>query len=103
VKDQERYNENCLWIDNTITLLPPVKVTRPGGVEKDWLIKDKFGRVDLVFSPVENTRVDVNLLLIRSDYHGPYGFYKGYIMDANNQKVSMDGIFGVGEQFYLRA
>lgn len=103
VKDQEHYNENCLWVDDKITLLPPVKVTRPGGVEKDWLIKDQHGRIDLVFTPVENTRVDVNLLLIRSDYHGPYGFYKGYIMDADNQKISLDGIFGVGEQFYLRA
>ncbi|MDX2002149.1 MAG: DUF2804 domain-containing protein [Chitinophagales bacterium] len=103
VTNQEVYNENCLWVDDKISLLPPVKVTRPQGVEKDWFIKDQYGRVDLVFSPVINTRVDVNLLVIKSDYHGPYGFFKGYIINDSDSKINVDGIFGMGEQFYLRA
>ncbi|CAN5223859.1 DUF2804 domain-containing protein [soil metagenome] len=103
VLNPEVYNENCLWVDGQIHLLPPIKVTRPSGVEGQWLISDRYGQVSLQFNPVANTRVDVNLLFIRSDYHGPYGFFKGFIKDDNGNEVVLDGLFGMGEQFYLRA
>lgn len=103
VLNPEVNNENCLWVDGNIHLLPPIKVQRPNGVEGKWLINDKYGRVKLEFEPVANTRVDVNLLLIRSDYHGPYGVFKGYIKDDQGHEVALDGLFGMGEQFYLRA
>jgi hypothetical protein len=103
VKTPEKYNENCLWVDGKIHLLPPIKVSRPAGVEKEWLISDRYDRVKLFFIPAANTRVDINLLFIRSDYHGPYGYFKGFIKDDDGNKVILDGLFGMGEKFYLRA
>ncbi len=102
VISQEQYNENGLWLDGKLHPLPPIKVLRPQGVKNDWTIKDKYGMVDLVFTPVIHTAVDVNLLLFRSKYQGPYGYFNGYLMDQNGVKVAIKDMFGMGEDFYLR-
>ncbi len=105
VKDQMTYNENCMWLNSELHPLPPVKVTRPEGMDvgKVWYIKDEFGKVDLTFTPTVNTRVDINALVIRSDYHGPYGTFSGTIMANDGELINLNKVFGMGEKFYLRA
>ena len=43
VRDQVKYNENCLWLNNKIWPLPPVKVTRPQGSGGEWIVQDTRG------------------------------------------------------------
>jgi hypothetical protein len=100
--DPEKYNENCLWYDGRLQLLPPVKFCRPEGVEGEWLIADKQGRVDLAFKPVSVGKIDMNLLLIRVKYYGPFGYVKGFIKDETGCNIDFDGYFGMGEQKYVR-
>ncbi len=100
--DPEKYNENCLWCDGKLHLLPPVKFARPDGVEGNWLIRDKYGRVELIFTPVSMGKIDMNLLLIKVKYFGPFGYVNGFIKDENGNKVIFDGYFGMGEQKYVR-
>jgi hypothetical protein len=102
VIDPNRYNENCLWAGGALHLLPPVKFERPDGVKGDWLIRDRYGMVDLVFTPEMENVIDMNLLFVRTDYHGPFGSFRGTIRPRNGAKVSVDGFFGMGEQKYLR-
>ncbi len=102
VLDPETYNENALWLDGILHPLPPIQVQRPNGVKNDWRIKDKYGMVDLTFTPVVHTAVDVNLLLFRSKYQGPYGYFNGYLMNQNGDKIQIENMFGMGEDFYLR-
>ena len=97
-----KHNENCLWLDGELHPLPPIAVTRPEGYQGKWYIKDDFGRIDLAFEPVVHTAVDVNLLIFRSKYQGPYGYFEGFLMDKNGNKVKIDRLFGMGEDFYLR-
>ncbi|OWY20625.1 DUF2804 domain-containing protein [Sphingobacteriales bacterium UPWRP_1] len=99
----EQYNENCLWYNGKITTLPPIAVQRPNGVQNTWYIKDRYGMVDLSFTPVAHTSVNINLLLLHSRYEGPYGFFNGYIQHHSGNKIAIDQLFGMGEQFYLRA
>ncbi len=101
--DRERYHENCLWRGGKLCLLPPVRFARPDGVAGPWLIRDEYGMVDLVFTPVTENRIKMNLLLVKVDYQGPFGVYSGFIKDTGGKKVSMDGVFGMGERKYLRA
>ncbi len=103
ILDHEKNNENCLWQDGQLTTLPPIKVTRPNGYKDSWMVKDEYGMVDLEFRPVIHTAVDINLLVMRSKYQGPYGFFNGYIMNKDGQKVAIKEMFGMGEDFYLRA
>lgn len=102
VIDSARYNENCLWSDGALHLLPPVKFERPDGVKGEWLIRDGYGMVDIVFTPEMENTLKMNLLFVRTDYHGPFGSFRGVIRPRNGAKVTLDGFFGMGEQKYLR-
>jgi hypothetical protein len=103
VIEQEKYNENCLWFNGQLHPLAPIKVQRPQGVEGNWLIKDNYDMVNLEFHPVIHTSVNINLLIIRSKYEGPYGFFNGYLRKTTGEKVAIENMFGMGEDFYLRA
>lgn len=103
VKDQEHYNENCLWIGNKVWPLPPVKVSRAEGPAGSWVIQDTEGLVDLVFTPEVHNDIRFNLGVIESDYHGPFGTFKGLVKNGEGEKLEADRLFGAGEQKYLRA
>jgi hypothetical protein len=102
VKDQARYNENCVWINNKIWSLPPVKVTRPQGHRGEWIIQDTEGMVDLVFVPEAPNDIRFNLGLMATDYHGPFGSFRGIIKNGAGEKIDAERLFGAGEQKYVR-
>jgi len=103
VKDQVRYNENCIWINNKVWPLPPVKVTRPKGPASEWFIQDTEGLVDLVFIPEVPNDIIFNIGIMRSDYHGPFGSFRGVIKNGEGDKIEAERLYGAGEQKYLRA
>lgn len=102
VKDQAKYNENCLWINNRIYSLPPVRMTRPGGPMGEWIIQDTEGLVDLVFIPEVANDIRINLGVLASDYHGPFGSFRGMIRNGSGEKIEADRLFGLGEDKTLR-
>lgn len=101
VIDQERFNENCLWVNEKIFLLPAVNVTRPNGLKGKWFAKDNFGRVDVVFHPENETTIHKDYMIIKSNYDSCYGAFEGYIVDDNDEKISVSSCFGAGEKFDL--
>jgi hypothetical protein len=103
VRDQSKYNENCLWINNRIWPLPPVKVTRPHGPAGDWIVQDTEGLVDLVFAPEVPNDLRFKLGLVETDYHGPFGSFRGLIKNGEGEKIQAELLYGAGEQKYLRA
>ncbi len=104
VKDQETYNENCLWINGRAHLLPPVRFSMNSNLlERPWHIRDVEGRVDLQFHPEATRSINMNLLVLRSRYRGPYGTFTGRIFDSGGNEVNVDHCFGMAEDFYLRA
>lgn len=100
--DSEKYNENCLWLDGKLNLLPPVKFERPDGVEGNWLIRDRYGMVDLVFKPETMGTIDMNYLVLKVKYWGPFGWCNGFIRDRTGNKVIINQFFGMGEDKYVR-
>jgi hypothetical protein len=103
VRDQVRYNENCLWINNKVWALPPVKMTRPHGPSGEWIIQDTEGMVDLVFVPEVTNDIRLNIGIVDSDYHGPFGSFKGVVKNGEGEKIQAELLYGAGEQKYLRA
>ncbi len=103
VRDQVRYNENCLWINNKVWPLPPVKVTRPQGPAGDWIVQDTEGMVDLVFVPEVGNDLRFNLGIVESDYNGPLGSFRGFVRNGDGDKIAAELLYGVGEKEYLRA
>ncbi len=105
VVDQDRYNENCLWVHGALHLLPPVRFELDGGVAaigRPWRIRDARGQVDLTFVPEAMRTVDIDLGLLRSRYRGPFGAFNGIIRAAGGD-FAVEGWFGMCEDFYLRA
>jgi hypothetical protein len=100
--DPARYNENCLWINGKLNLLPAVKFTRPHGIMGDWVIKDEYDMVDLIFKPVSLGEINMNLLFLQVKYKAPFGYCNGSIKDASGRKVDINGYFGMGEEKHLR-
>jgi hypothetical protein len=101
VKDQEKYNENCLWLDGSTHPLNPVKIERPNGCKDIWQVKDIEGAINLTFRPVVHNSVKLNFGLVASEYEGPYGLFNGTIQ-IPGETVKIEDLFGMGEDFYLR-
>jgi hypothetical protein len=103
--DPDRYNENCLWIDGRAHLLPPVRFTRRPELSPElWEVRDADGgsevEVDLVIELDGHVRV--NAVIAESRYRGPFGQVRGGIRGPSGERVVLDGMFGMGEDFYLR-
>ncbi|GAB1431683.1 DUF2804 domain-containing protein [Spirochaetota bacterium] len=102
VRDQKQYNENVLWINSRVFPLPPIKVTRPNGVDEAWHIQDTEGLVDLLFKPKKKNRIKMNLLAFSVDYNGPFGSFEGTLRSPDgSEKIDVKDMFGMGEDKYL--
>lgn len=99
IKDHEKFNENCLWINGEMQVLPPIKFKRLVKEDKKvWIIKDKYERVNIQFYPLTELNVKFNYGIIYSDYEGPMGKIAGYIKDKEDNKIMLDNFFGMGEK-----
>jgi len=100
--DPEKYNENCLWVNGKLNLLPAVKFVRPSGDMGDWTIRDKYGMVDLTFKPVMMGEINLNALVLKVRYRGPFGYCNGLIKSPSGNTVDINGYFGMAEDKYVR-
>jgi hypothetical protein len=101
--DPARYNENCLWIDGRVHLLPPVTFVRRSDCTPEvWEVRDEAGEVEVEFVVELDGRVRVNALVVESRYRGPFGAVRGSIRGPAGERVELAGLFGMGEEFYLR-
>ena len=100
--DDNRYNDNILFVDGTAWPLPPVKITRPYGVAGDWIIQDTESMVDLVFSPVSDSARRLSAFIVRTDYHTVYGLYSGVLLTGSGDRIVLRGYPGIGKKILLR-
>ena len=101
-KESFKNNENALWLDGRLTPLPPVKITRGGDSEQDWIIQDMEGMVDLVFTPKEQGRHTSNFVFSATDYEYPLGVFNGTVVNAEGEAIPVRDVWGMGEKLYLR-
>ena len=101
-RESYKNNENALWIDGRLTPLPPVKITSNSGSEPEWTVQDMEGMVDLVFTPKENIRNNVNFSPINSYYESPLGFFNGMVISSEGEEIPLRNMWGSGEKLFLR-
>ena len=100
--DQEKYNENILWLEGETSILPPVKFTR-SPESKDfcdhstWIIKDEHDMVNLKFNVRNMNPMIMHALVVNIDYYVAFGTLEGYIRDEDGNKYVLDGMMGMGE------
>ncbi|MGN0768250.1 MAG: DUF2804 family protein [Christensenellales bacterium] len=101
--DQDKYNENLIWLENETSLLPPVTFTRDVDTRefKDgavWKIKDEHGMVDITFKVYDIFRMVTHAKpIVNIDYFVAFGELEGYVLDENGKKYVLDGMMGMGE------
>jgi hypothetical protein len=101
-RETHKNNENALWLNGELSPLPPVRITMPQGIESDWIIQDVEGMVDLVFTPKENVKCGVNLLMTNTEHETPLGYYNGMLVSSKGEKIQVRNLWGLGERLYLR-
>lgn len=94
--EQERFNENCLWLEHDIIRLPAIFFKHES--DTVWKIYDHQGEVDLTFERVHDSRVLFNYGVIESRYQGPLGEISGKIGPVKLKRQP-----AMGERFWLRA
>lgn len=101
--DHHRYNENCIWLGDSLSLLGQVFLEfderNPG---KPWTIHDDAGRVELEFFPEGRKVEKLNLLLVGVDYFQNFGKYRGFLIDDHGAKHEVKHYYGVAERMDTR-
>ena len=100
--DQEKYNENILWIEGKTSILPPVKFTRsPESKDfcdhSEWIINDEHDMVNLKFKVRNMNPMIMHALVVNIDYYVAFGELEGYLRDEDGKKYVLDGMMGMGE------
>jgi len=67
-----------------------------------WRITDRDGLVDLHFAPCGERHDDINLGLIVSQFHQPFGEFSGTLRNRTGDSFELDGLYGVTEQHFAR-
>lgn len=101
--DQEKYNENLIWLRNETSLLPPVTFARDVDTRKfqdgaTWTVKDEHGMVDVQFRVYDVFRMQTHAKpFVNIDYFVAFGELCGYVLDEDGNKYVLDGMMGMGE------
>ena len=95
-------NENALWLDGSLTPLPPVKITQNGSASSDWTIQDMEGMVDLVFTPRELGHNAGKPVFSNLDIEYSLGVFNGIVLSATGEEIPVRNVWGSGEKLYLR-
>jgi len=101
-KETNKHNENALWVNGKLTPLPNVLITMPKGIENDWVIQDLEGMVDLTFTPKEQNKSGIKLIVTKAELNAPLGYYNGILLNSEGEQIQIKNLFGIGEKFDLR-
>lgn len=100
--DSDSWNSNVLIVDGKQTALPPVYMTHPFGIDKNWIIQDTESMVDLTFTPLSVNLRTLNLIALRTSYYTMYGTYEGVLLDSNGEKIVLKNFPGLLHKGMLR-
>ncbi len=103
VEDDDRYNENGVWVDGELHHLGPARFEfDEERVLEPWRLSTTDGAVDLVFRP-EGERADhIELGLVRSVFHQPYGRFEGTVQLPGGETLEVRDLYGVCEDHDAR-
>lgn len=100
--DSYTYNENVLFYNNVITLLPPVTITHPFGINGKWIIQDTENMVDLTFYPISDNKRIASIFILRTEYHTLYGTFEGDLCTEDGTTLHLKDFLGIGSRRSLR-
>lgn len=99
IRDQEHWNENCLWVDGKISLLGPIafEVDLKNPMQP-WRMKEKYGRLELEMTP-DGGNEPFNIPPLGFKYYQKCGPYRGHLIDDAGRRIEVEGVYGEAEDF----
>ena len=98
----EKYNDNVLFTEGQFTPLPPVRITHPFGISKNWTIQDYESMVDLEFTPQSCVSRKANFILVNANYDTVFGFLNGTLLDSDGNKIQLKDFPAVAKRNRIR-
>lgn len=96
-------NDSAMWLDGRVVDLGGLRFEYdPAEILLPWRIRDERGLVDLEFQPLGERVEDLNLKVIVSQFHQPYGTFRGVLRSPAGEAFSIADVFGVTEQHFAR-
>ncbi len=103
ITDDEDYNENCTWVDGKITLCSAARfLFDEKALLEPWKVTTTGGEMDFTFKPEGERRGKTSLGFIMSDFHQPFGTYRGQMTGPGGVSCPVDGLFGLCEHHLAR-
>lgn len=103
IEDDETYNENCLWVDGKISYLGAARFKYDeGDVLRPWHIETTDGNCKLEMKPKGERCGKVNLGLLMSNFHQPFGTFSGNVVDSDGKSYEINDLFGLVEHHLAR-
>lgn len=100
---EEELNDNVLWVDGKLSFLGTSSFTLDEkAVLEPWHIETRDSTCVLDFTPAGERWGKVNALVVMSDFHQPYGTFRGTAVDAGGETHEIDDYFGVVEHHLAR-
>jgi hypothetical protein len=101
--DDHGATDSALWIGGRCIKLDRVEFDYDHrAMMRPWHIKDDRGLCRLRFTPLGKRSDDVNLGLVVSRFHQPYGRFEGELRTPEGDEKVIDDVFGVTEQHFAR-
>ncbi|MCA9673519.1 MAG: DUF2804 domain-containing protein [Myxococcales bacterium] len=96
-------NDSAVWLDGKVADLANVHFHYdPGNIMAPWRIYTDDGTVELEFQPLGERVEDLDLKLIVSRFHQPFGRFRGTLRGAGGEVHELDDVFGVTEEHFAR-
>jgi hypothetical protein len=96
-------NDSAMWLNGKVCDLSDVRFSYdPDDILLPWRIRDAGNLVDLEFQPLGERVEDLDLKVIVSRFHQPYGTFRGTLRSATGEVFAVNDVFGVTEQHFAR-
>lgn len=101
--DEEEYNDNVLWVDGVISFLGVSRFEfNEDDVLEPWHIGTGGDSCVLDFQPEGERWGNINFLVLVSNFHQPYGSFRGVAFDSGGGEHKIRDYFGVTEHHLAR-
>lgn len=100
--DTSAASENMLFYDKEAFKLEDVMFDIPFDDKGkynylgEWTIRDKAGMINLKFRPIIDRKSNTNALIIQSDQHQVFGYFKG-TFNVEGRVIEIDNLIGFAE------
>ena len=101
--EPERLNECAFWLEGKLHRLGPAEIShKPDAFLEPWNIGTTDKAARLTFHPEGERSENINLGLIQSAFHQPYGTFNGEVDLPTGETVRVDKAWGVAEDHECR-